>query len=427
MRRLNRPWLFLMLLCSGSVSSLRLNAQSVNERDVLTGTRLAEGFGVGVTSSGNRTDWLIQDGDAMKMAYPSQQAWGAVFVTFGRPTTPPRPSVDLSAFATLLIEVRGDPGTTIEIGIKDSIQPDDGTEQKAIMPVFANYRTYAIPLTKFKRADLKRVYVAAEFVFSGPQAQTVWVRRIKYTTAAAPNVDGVVNGASFRAGAGAGMWVSLMGQALSGVTRGWADADFQGKKLPKALAGVGVNVNERAMAVAYVSPTQVNALVLHDVPSGQSSYFSVSNSVGTSVPVRVVVQPSFPAFFTLAPEAGRYVAAVHLDGALVGKAGLFGPAVTTRAAKPGDVVQIYGTSFGTTSPLSVADEILPGALPLASLSQVSIRFGSTPASVDWGGLVLPGLYQFNVRVPNVADGDQRLSVDLGSAGIQQEVFLAVQR
>lgn len=127
MRCRNRSWLFLMLLCSGSMSSLPMNAQSVNERDVLTGTRLAEGFDMGVNSSGNRTDWLIQDGDAMKMAYPSMQAWGSVFVTFGRPTNPPRPSVDLSAFATLLIEVRGDPGATIEIGIKDSTQPDDST------------------------------------------------------------------------------------------------------------------------------------------------------------------------------------------------------------------------------------------------------------------------------------------------------------
>src|SRR5439155_3868859 len=135
--------------------------------------------------------------------------------------------------------------------IKDANMPDDGAEQKVIVPVFGSYRTYAIPLDKFNRANLKNIYVVAEFVFSGGQ-QTVWFRNIRYTSASAPNVQNFVNAASFRNGAGAGTWASLMGQALSSVTRPWADRDFQGNKLPKALDGISVNVDDRDMALSYI-------------------------------------------------------------------------------------------------------------------------------------------------------------------------------
>ncbi|MCX6621788.1 MAG: hypothetical protein NTY38_12080, partial [Acidobacteria bacterium] len=157
---------------------LLAGAQGVADREIFDGRSLAAGFDIGVNSSGGRTDWLKPDRDSMKMAYPSNQAWGSVFITFGSPKSPPRPSIDMSEFATLLVEVRGDPGTTIEIGIKDSTQPDDGTEAKVIIPVFSDFRTYAVPLTKFNRVDLRRTYVVTEFVLSGPQAQAVWFRRI---------------------------------------------------------------------------------------------------------------------------------------------------------------------------------------------------------------------------------------------------------
>ncbi len=416
----------LLLVTAGIVSTSLLPAQNVTEREIFDGVKLADGLDMGVNTSAGRTDWVNPDVSAMKMAYPSGQAWGAVFITVGKPKDPPRPSWDLSGYASLLVEVRGDAGTTLEIGIKDASQPDDGNEQKVIVPVFNSYRTYAIPLSKFNRADSKHIYVVTEFVFSGSQSQTVWFRKIKYTTSSAPNVDTALNGASFKTGAGSGMWVSLIGQNLSGVARGWTDKDFPGNKLPIALDGISVNVNERNLAVAYIGSTQVNALVFHDVPSGQS-YFSVTNALGTSVPVRVVLQSTFPAFFALPPEGGKYAAAVLLDGAIVGKPGLLGSGVVSRPAKPGEIVQIFGTGFGPTTPLSVADEILPAPLPLANPSAISIRFGTTSAIVDWAGLVGPGLYQFNVRVPGVADGDQLLSVDVGGSRLQQDVYLTVQR
>lgn len=413
-------------LVAGLISSVHLAAQTVTEKGFFGGGKLVEGLDMGVNTSGGRTDWVGPDAGAMKMAYPAGQAWGAVFITVGTPREKPRPSWDLSACATLLVEVRGDPGSTVEIGIKDSRQDDDGGEQKVIVPLFNSYRTYAIPLRKFNKADLKLIYVVTEFVFGGPQAQTVWFRNVKCTSAAAPDVESVVHGASFRSGAGAGAWVSIIGRDLSPVARGWAGGDFQGAKLPKALDGVSVNVNDRDMAVAYVSAAQINALFLHDITVGQS-YVSVTTALGTSVPLRVVIQAAYPAFFVLSPQAGRYTAAVHLDGTLVGRPNLYGPDVVTRPAKPGDVIQIFGTGFGLTSPVTVADEVVPVPAPLSASANLNIRLGTTPATVEYAGLIGPGLYQFNLRIPSVTDGDQRLLVDLSNVSMQQEVYLTIQR
>jgi uncharacterized protein (TIGR03437 family) len=408
------------------VSNSPLLAQNVVERQIFDGVKLASGEDLGVNSSENRTDWLSPDSGALKMSYPSGQAWGAVFITVGKPTDPPRPSVDLTAYTTLLVEVRGDSGSTLEIGIKDAQQPDDGNEQKVIVPVFSSYRTYAIPLSKFNKANLKSVYTLTEFVFSGSQAQTVWFRNIKYTSAPAPNVDSIVNGASFHAGAAAEGWVSLLGQNLSPTARGWADRDFQGKKLPTALDGVSVNTNDRDMAVAYIGPTQINALIFNDVATGVSSYISVTNSVGTSVPLRVVIQPADPALFVLSPQGGRYAAAEHTDGTIVGRPGLYGTAAITVPAKPGEIIQVFGNAFGPTSPLTVPDELMTAPAPLPASANLSAHLGTTPVMVQFAGLIAPGLYQLNLLVPNVADGDQRIFIDLGAASMQQEVYLTIQ-
>jgi hypothetical protein len=46
----------------------------------------------------------------------------------------------------------------------------------------------------------------------------------------------------------------------------------------------------------------------------------------------------------------KYIAGTHADGTFLGKSGLFGAAVTTRPAKPGDTIILYGANFGPTNP-----------------------------------------------------------------------------
>ena len=166
-----------------------LCAQNPQPINVLQGTALASGLSLGINTSGGLTNWLTPEppppapGD-LKMVCPAGQAWCAMFITDGLAiSTYPRPGIDVSGYATLSVEIEGDAGT-IQVGIKDSAQSDNGFETKVILPVTSSWTTFSIPLSRFTGANLKSVYVLCEFVFAGgSQAQTVRVRNITYAAA----------------------------------------------------------------------------------------------------------------------------------------------------------------------------------------------------------------------------------------------------
>lgn len=410
-----------------------LPAQNPQQLDVLLGTALASGLDLGINSSGGLTNWLTQEpppnppptlGD-LKMVCPGGQAWCAMFVTYGKPVDPPRPGVDLSTYQTLMVEIMGDPGTTIDIGIKDALQRDDGNEAKVTLPVTSTWTMYSIPLSRFVGANLKNIYVACEFVFNGgSQPQTVKVRTIRYTTASAPSLSAAQSAASFLTAVGANTWISVFGQNLSSGSRAWAGDDFKQNVLPTSLDGIQVLLNGRPMAVSYISPGQINALVFSDVPPG-SAYLTVVSSLVTSAPLTVNVQSVFPGLFTLPQPNSKYAAAVAFsDSLLVAPIGALGAGVNTRPAKPGEIIELYGTGFGPTNPADKPGMLPAVPLPLAAAAQVF--FGGVPSpSVSFAGLTAAGLYQFNVVVPNVANGDQPVVVRVGNATSQANVFVSI--
>lgn len=172
--------------------SVVLFAQNPQQLSILNGTALGSGFDLGInTIPGGITNWLTVEpatfaapGD-LEMVCPGGQSSCFMFITDG-PALPgfPRPGIDVSGYATLSVEIEGDAGTTIQVGIKDSTQPDTGQETKVTLPVTSNWTTLSIPLSRFTGANLKSVYVLCEFVFAGgPNAQTVRVRNIYYTAA----------------------------------------------------------------------------------------------------------------------------------------------------------------------------------------------------------------------------------------------------
>lgn len=160
------------------------------QRDILIDGQLATYYDVGVDSSHRRRDWLSSADRSLKMSYASGQDWGAVFVTVGKPSDPPRPWKDFSEFGILALDLRGENGgETVEVGIKDYAAPDDGSERKVRLLLGKEYHRYDIPLSSFASSrmvipdDLKRLYVVAEFVFTGREPQTVYVRNIRYKPA----------------------------------------------------------------------------------------------------------------------------------------------------------------------------------------------------------------------------------------------------
>jgi hypothetical protein len=151
--------------------------------DVLSGVKLARGLDMGVDTSARRYDWVspTESKDAMRLAFPGDPAWGAVFITVGKPRDKDRPGADYSGFGNLEVDLRGENGDeSVDIGIKDRKQPDDGSERKLNVRLTSTWKTYRLALQKFEGADLKQLYVVCEVVF-GEKPATVYLRSVRYT------------------------------------------------------------------------------------------------------------------------------------------------------------------------------------------------------------------------------------------------------
>ena len=98
--------------------------------------------------------------------------------------------------------------------------------------------------------------------------------------------------------------------------------------------------------------------------------------------------------------------ATRQDYSYAAKDGTF-PGATTVAAKPGDVIILWGTGFGATNPAAPAGVQVPvSSFPTAN--PVTVTVGNLPATV-YGAALAPGfaaLYQVAIQIPlSIADGD----------------------
>jgi uncharacterized protein (TIGR03437 family) len=238
--------------------------------------------------------------------------------------------------------------------------------------------------------------------------------------AARPSISeaGVVSAASYAAGIAPQGWVSIFGQNLAASTRAVASSDLVDGYLPTTLGGVSVQINNQAAFLQYVSLTQLNVQAPPDDDLGPVEV-TVTNAAGTADPIAANMQTILPAFFV----SQNYVAAVRSDGVIV--TGVDSAAGgTTPAAKSGDVLQLYGTGFGPTDPEVAPGLVFEGAYPLAN--EATITMGGLPATVSFHGLVAAGLYQFNVTVPTLADGDHEVKADIAGLSTQQGALLKIQ-
>jgi uncharacterized protein (TIGR03437 family) len=95
------------------------------------------------------------------------------------------------------------------------------------------------------------------------------------------------------------------------------------------------------------------------------------------------------------------------------------------AAKPSEAISLFGTGFGPTNPSVNSGEVFEGAAPLTNA--VQIRIGSVYADAQFAGLSSAGLYQFNIVVPNLPDGDHDVLATIAGARTQPLARLRVRR
>jgi uncharacterized protein (TIGR03118 family) len=230
----------------------------------------------------------------------------------------------------------------------------------------------------------------------------------------------VVNAGTPGAAIAPNTFASIQGGSLAPTTRTWAAKDFNGDNLPTSLDGVSVTVNGQPAYVYFVSPRQINFLTPANMAVGTPAQIVVNDGGLNSITMSVPTSGFGPAFFLL---GGKYGAAIHADGKVVGPTTLV-PNNSTPA-KAGEQIAFYATGLGNTTPGVGNGVIVSTAAPTAALPTVLIN--GTQAQVTFAGLVATGLYQINAVVPaNAPSGDNTLTVSIGGFTSPGGVLVAVQ-
>jgi uncharacterized protein (TIGR03437 family) len=234
---------------------------------------------------------------------------------------------------------------------------------------------------------------------------------IKFSTTAPPPppplITGVVNGASFTAGApvAPGSIISLFGTLLASST-----ANAASTPLPSNLGNTSVSIGGKAAPLFFVSSTQINAQVPWETPTGTATAIVTSNGT-PSAAFQFTVAAANPGIFVF----GANRAVVQNQDYSINNAG--------NPAAPGSDITVYLTGGG-----ALDNPVATGAVnPASPLSHVTASYSATvggqPASVLFLGLSpgFVGLFQANLQVPQLISGDYPLMITIG--GVQSNAPL----
>lgn len=222
------------------------------------------------------------------------------------------------------------------------------------------------------------------------------------------------------------MFASIYGSNLATTKQDWSNS-FTGGTAPTSLAGVTVTVNGIPAFIQYVSPAQINIDAPDDGTTGPVNIV-VMNGAGTSntgTATRAALSPTLLSQSDFRAGSTNYVVAQTPDfSTYIGPANLV-QGYTFAAASPGSTVIIFATGCGPTTPATQAGVMAAQNSPLALPYQMSI--GGVTANVSFAGMVqgTVGLYQFNVVIPDVAAGDQAISLTVNGVANGQNLYITV--
>lgn len=326
------------------------------------------------------------------------------------------------------MRVRTYSGTTVLSNFVTQIFFDEAVNN-AVLASSAYSRTAARDTTNstdnvYRVANNTRMLAAATGDNTSGYAATITVgTAFQVAAAAAPAIasGGVANAVSGAAGIASGSWISIYGTNFASATRILSSADLVNNTIPTTLGGVSVRINGRAAFIQYVSSTQLNVLAPTDASTGTVAV-TVTNAAGTSNSVTANLQAILPGLSVLS----NYVRAVRYpDGAIVNGTGAAETGYTVSAAVgQGDIVALYGTGFGVTNSPIETGVVFAGSYQTSN--PVTVTIGDANAEVLWAGLVGPGLYQINVRIPTaLGDGDHAVVASVSGANSQSNARIKV--
>jgi uncharacterized protein (TIGR03437 family) len=178
---------------------------------------------------------------------------------------------------------------------------------------------------------------------------------------------------------------------------------WEGSTLPEGLNGAAVGMGAGRARLLYVSPGQINAVAPVDVATGMVQV-AVNNGAAVSAPFNARVAATAPAIFVYGAS----------NGAVLKNAG-FSLVSAANPAGAGDVLLVYSTGLGLTTPTLASGRLVPSTGQYDT-APVTATLDGRPADVIYS-IATPGavgLYQTAIRVPpGIAAGARPLALTAG--------------
>ena len=250
--------------------------------------------------------------------------------------------------------------------------------------------------------------------------------------AAPPTVTGqnILNAASFYPGVSPGSIAYIRLPGIAPNIRGSVTPNSVVGPLPTTLAGVQVTVNGVAAPIFAVSNVNSEESVIIQVPfetpvGTGAATFTVTSPGGTATATGVDIAPVKPGVFTYTDPGSNqvYAVATRPDGSYIS---------SSNPARRGEVVRIYATGLGQTTPATATNRTgIPGESVAAGLVVGVNNSGTRLVSSElMEGTI--GVYVIALEIPaDTQTGPNQplgLGVDRGDGGIEfsNSTFIPIQ-
>jgi uncharacterized protein (TIGR03437 family) len=210
--------------------------------------------------------------------------------------------------------------------------------------------------------------------------------------ASSPSMSAVTNAASNLPGAiSPGEIVVLYGSGIGPAQLVKATPGSDGS-YGTQVANTSVSFNGIAAPMIYTWATQVAAIVPYGI-TGTTAQVTVTYQGQTSAAFSVSIASSAPGIFTSDSTGQGQAAAINQDGITVNTA--------ATPTKVGDIISLYATGEGQTTPTGVDGKAASVPFPYPNLPVTATVGGQTALVKYAGGApgMVAGLMQVNVQIP----------------------------
>ncbi len=240
-----------------------------------------------------------------------------------------------------------------------------------------------------------------------------------FTTSPAPTFTAVQNAASYVSGSvSPGLIVVGYGSFIGPAQLAGAALDAAGR-LSGTVAETQFLFDGVAAPIIYASATQSSMIVPYEVAGKSATQIVAVYKGQRSAPLTVPVVSTQPGLFSANFSGSGQGAIYNQDNR---------PNSPSNPARRGDIVILYGTGEGQTSPAGITGLIANSVYP-KPIGGVSVSVGGVEAEVLYAGAVpgvVGGEFQINIRVPiNLSAGNPAVVVRIGSAQSQANLTVSL--